>query len=176
MLTIITVDHSGEDTIAAIRIEWDDIGAHLHRITIHDDMKETDVALIVSEREYHTIWAALRMAQHNIEINGGWLKGMLLTDVASNGGEIEPLTTEEIDDLLMQRSLGTIQPINLNRMAWDKIKNEEVENVVKALIAAGHPGAAVDHLFHVHTLALGDARAAVDWAVSEMEKEKGDGD
>ena len=176
MLTIITVDHSGEDTIAAIRVEWDDTGTHLHRITIHDDMEETDVALIVSEREYHTIWAALRMAQHNIEIDGGWLKGMPLTDVASNGGEIEPLTTEEIDDLLMQRSLGTIQPINLDRMAWEKIKNEEVESVIKTLIATGHFGAAVNHLYFVHFFEKESARAACDWAVSEMEKEKGDGD
>ena len=178
MLTIVAIDHDPEHPVEEIAgIKWVTGADGLlkpHRITIHDDKKETDVAMIVSEREYHMIWAALRHWQNSVIEDVEYPPGLL--DVATNGGEVRPITSSEIGDLLEERNLGAIQPLNLDRMAWDKIRDENTKSIVKTLIAAGHFGAAVSHLYFVHSFEKESDRAACDWAASEMEKEKGDGD
>lgn len=54
----------------------------------------TVFTLQVSEREFHTILAALRYWQDNP--SGGW---RVENDIATNEGQVKPLDNDEIDDL-----------------------------------------------------------------------------
>jgi hypothetical protein len=170
--TIVAIDHAPSSQIASVAVEWDSHHPpHHHHTRIFDDMAETDVAMIVSEREYHTLWAGARIWQWLLSNVGGRARELAAawTEIASNGGSINPLTADEVG-LLEGRNLGAIQPIDLGRAAWDKIVSYAAESAVGALIAAGHLVAAIDYLIYVHSFPANEARAAVAWAMKETEK------
>lgn len=62
--------------------------------------------LEVTEREFHTILASLRFWEAFVtkhpEGDQGWFD-----DIASNGGEIDPLGADEIDALCLRLNTGS---------------------------------------------------------------------
>lgn len=55
-------------------------------------------------RDLSTILAALRLWQHHLDGTKPWQEG--LADIADNGGEIQPMSVDEIGDLCQRLNFG----------------------------------------------------------------------
>lgn len=79
------------------------------RIMMPDKGKPID--LLVDDRELAAILAALRFHQDEDLQAAGSIPDQAVRDIATNGGEVQPLDYDEIDDLCQRLNCGEDRPV-----------------------------------------------------------------
>lgn len=89
----------GEVVLSLVQMEYEEAVKRAKDVTAmsaENDFKIIgDTSVTLSYREHATMLAALRYYQRDMADDHDWLHG----DIATDGGTLDPLTVEEIDDL-----------------------------------------------------------------------------